>query len=315
MEWAHEELARRSIATTGEALLVHDRPWSQVIRIPTDRGAVFCKTVIPALGYEVPVTASLARWMPDRVTQVIAADPGRRLLLMEDAGERFRMRIERDHDVTAWQGILPRYAELQIAMAHRANEFVAMGAPDRRASALAVAFEAVVNTDELLTIAGPQSTTTQDLAALRALIPRVREACVELGGTIPDTIQHDDLHDGQVFIQDGVVRFLDWGDSNVSHPFFTLVVFQRHIAHFLGCDEHDARVTRLRDEYLEPFTGAVPRARIDACLPIALRLGRLCRALTWADLVRVLPPEDRDREMVPGWFQVFLESMHEEVRR
>ncbi len=92
----------------------------------------------------------------------------------------------------------------------------------------------------------------------------------------------------------------------MAHPFFTLVVFQRHIANFLGCDERDPRVVSLRDEYLEPFTAVVPRSRIDACLPLALRLGRLCRALTWADLVRVLPPEDRDREVVPGWFQLFL---------
>jgi hypothetical protein len=247
--------------------------------------------------------------MPDRVTQVIAADPGRRMLLMADGGERLRARIERDHDIAAWHGILPRYAELQIAIAPHANELVALGAPDRRAGALASAFEKLVDTDELLNIAGPQSVTPEDLGTLRGLMARVRSMCDELAGTVPDTIQHDDLHDGQIFTGDGVVRFLDWGDSNVSHPFFTLVVFQRHIANFLGSDERDTRVSRLRDEYLEPFTALVPRARIDACLPLALRLGRLCRALTWTDLVRVLPLEDREREMVPGWFQVFLESL------
>ena len=311
IDWAREQLAQRGVAITGEPLLVHGRPWSHVVRIPTDRGAMFCKTVIPALAYEVPITSALARWMPDRVTQVVASDPERRMLLMEDAGERLRARIERDHDIVAWQGILRRYAELQIAVAPHANELVGMGAPDRRASVLASAFEKVVSSDELLTIAGPHSVTPEDLRTLRSLVGRVRSMCDELAGTIPDTIQHDDLHDGQIFIRDGVVRFLDWGDSNVSHPFFTLVVFQRHFAHALGCDESDPRVARLRAEYLEPFTAVAPRSRIDACLPIALRLGRLCRALTWRDLVRHLPLEDRDREMVPGWFQVFLESCKE----
>ena len=311
IDWAREELTRRGLAVIGDIQLIHDRPWSQVIRIPTDRGAMFCKTVIPSLAYEVPITSALARWLPDRVTPVVAADPGRRMLLMEDAGERLRARIERERDITAWQGILPRYAELQIAVAPRADELVAMGAPDRRASALASAFETVVSTDELLTIAGPQSVTLEDLRALRGLVGHVRMLCEELAGTVPDTIQHDDLHDGQIFIRDGAARFLDWGDSNVSHPFFTLVVFQRHLANFLGTDELDVRIVRLRDEYLEPFTAGAPRARIDACLPIALRLGRLCRALTWTDLVRVLRPEDGGREMVPGWFQVFLASRAE----
>jgi len=308
IDWARDELVRRGFAINGEPVLIHDRPWAQVVRITTDRGAFFCKTVIPALAYEVPITWALARWLPDRVTPVVAADPGRRMLLMEDAGERLRARIERERDITAWLGILPRYAELQIAVAPHAAELVAMGAPDRRSSALATAFETIVATDELLTIAGPQSVTPDDLRTLRGLVGRVRSWCDELGGTMPDTIQHDDLHDGQIFIRDGVVRFLDWGDSNVSHPFFTLVVFQRHIANALRSDERDARLTRLRDEYLEPFTAVAPRARVEECLPLALRLGRLCRALTWASLVRVLPPEDREREMVPGWFQVFLES-------
>jgi hypothetical protein len=309
IEWAREELVQRGVEISGEPQLIHDRPWAQVVRIPTDRGAMFCKAVIPALAYEVPITGALARWMPDRVTPVVAADPARRMLLMEDAGERLRARIERDHDIAAWRGILPRYAELQIGVAPHADELVEMGAPDRRASALASAFERIVSTDELLTIAGSHSATPAQLAALRGLVVRVRSMCDELAGTLPDSIQHDDLHDGQIFFRDGSVRFLDWGDSNVSHPFFTLVVFQRQLARVLSCDERDERVTRLRDEYLEPFTRVVPRSTIAACLPLALQLGRLCRALTWADLVRVLPPEDRDREMVPGWFEVFLDSL------
>lgn len=312
--WAREQLAVRSIAVTGEPVNIHDRPWSQVLRIPTDRGAVFCKTVIPVLAYEVPITAALAAWAPDRVTRVIAADAPRRLLLMADAGERLRARLEPYTDISPWDGILSRYAELQIKIAPYADELVALGAPDRRASALVSAFEEIVSTDELLTIAGSHSATPGDLETLRGLVGRVRAMCEELAGTVPDSIQHDDLHDGQIFIEGDVVRFLDWGDSNVSHPFFSLVVFQRQLAHVLGSDERDARVTRLRDEYLEPFTAVATRRQIDACLPLALQLGRLCRALTWAELVRVLPPEDRDRELVPGWFQVFLASLTEGPR-
>jgi hypothetical protein len=29
---------------------------------------------------------------------------------------------------------------------------------------------------------------------------------------IPETVQHDDLHDGQVFVRDGRYLFFDWGD-------------------------------------------------------------------------------------------------------
>ena len=65
---------------------------------------------------------------------------------------------------------------------------------------------------------------------------------------IPETIQHDDLHDGQVFVQDGRYLLLDWGDACVSHPFFTLAVTLDGVIAW-GVDDVEA----LGDD------GAVPR--------------------------------------------------------
>jgi hypothetical protein len=307
IEWARERLADRGVAITGAPERVHDRPWSQVWRLPTARGALFVKWMFAPSRYEVPVTTALASWAPDLVTAVIDADPERSFLLMDDAGERLRAIIARDEDITRWLPILPRYAELQRICAPHASELVALGAPDRRASALPPAFESLVSGDELLTIAGAQSSTAAELGALRALIPTVREWCAQLAGTIPDTIQHDDLHDGQVFIREGVARVLDWGDSNVSHPFFSLVVLERAIGHALGYAPDAPELLRLRDAYLEPFSTLATRAQIDACLPVALRVGRLCRLLTWVQVVRGLEGPDREAEAVPGWVQLFLE--------
>jgi hypothetical protein len=307
IDWAHERLAGRGVAVTAEPERIHDRPWSQVWRLPTTRGAVFCKWMFPPLRHEVALTVALASWAPDLVTPVIDADPERSWLLMHDAGERLRALLARDKNIARWGGILPRYAEMQLAVAPHAGLLVALGVPDRRATAMPAAFEALVRGEELLTIAGPQSTTEPQLRALRALIPSVREWCDELAGTIPETIQHDDLHDGQVFVRDGVKRILDWGDANVSHPFFTLVVLERWLARDFGYPPGAPEILRVRDEYLEPFTAVATRARIDAILPLAFRLGRLCRLLTWVQVISGLALPDREIEAVPGWVQLFLD--------
>jgi hypothetical protein len=57
------------------------------------------------------------------------------------------------------------------------------------------------------------------------------------------------------------------------------------------------------------FRAVATRARIDACLPLAFRLGRLCRALTWVQVVSGLKGSDREREAVPGWIQLFLDPV------
>ena len=308
IDWAREHLERRGATLTGEPEIVHNYPWAQVARIPTDRGAMFVKTMVPVIGHEVGVTAALVRIRPDRVTPLIAHDVDRRFMLMEDAGERLRSMLERDRDIRRWQGILPRYAELQLAAAPHVDELLAAGAPDMRTRALPAAFEAAIANDELLTIAGPESSTPEDLAALRALVPRVREWSGALAGAIPETIQHDDLHDGQIFLKEGNLRFLDWGDANVSHPFHSVVVLERVVAHTFQLAPDAPALLRLRDEYLEPFTALASRARIDDALELALVLGRLVRALTWMRLVRALPLDQREGDAVPGWFALFLEA-------
>src|SRR6266550_1951524 len=42
-------------------------------------------------------------------------------------------------------------------------------------------------------------------------LPRVREWSAQLAAFgIPETIQHDDFHDGQIFVQDRQYLFFDW---------------------------------------------------------------------------------------------------------
>jgi hypothetical protein len=315
IEWATAELARRGKRVTGETKIVHDRPWAQVARIPTDDGATYVKTMTAVLGHEIPMTALLSRIAPSLVTALINYDVDERFMLMEDAGERLRALLERDKDLRHWRGILPRYAELQLRTARRAGELVAAGAPDMRGAALAAKFESVVETDELLTIAGPRSSTTEHVRRLRALLPRVREWSDALTGTVPATIQHDDLHDGQIFLRDGHLRFLDWGDANVSCPFYSLVVVERSIAYTFTLAPDAPELTRLRAEYLEPFSAVAPAALIDTAVSLALMLGRLVRALTWLSLVRSLPPGNSEAEAVPGWFELFLEAAEAFERR
>src|SRR2546428_5995361 len=145
---------------------------------------------------------------------------------------------------------------------------------------------------------------------LRGLIPNVRQWAMTISATVPDTIQHDDLHDGQVFVRDGHYRILDWGDACVSHPFYSLSVILRSIAYTFKL-KHDApELARVRDTYLEPFTRVATRKQIRAAYPIAMRLGWISRALSWALVVENLPPAQKRKERgtVPRSLRQFLDA-------
>jgi hypothetical protein len=126
-------------------------------------------------------------------------------------------------------------------------------------------------------------------------VPRVRTWTREIS-IVPDTIQHDDLHDGQVFLRDRHYRILDWGDAVVSHPFYSMSVVERSVAYTLKLKPGSREVTRLRDLYLEPFTKFASARELRASYSIAIRLGWISRALSWASVVPDLSPAKKREE-------------------
>jgi Ser/Thr protein kinase RdoA (MazF antagonist) len=114
----------------------------------------------------------------------------------------------------------------------------------------------------------------------RDAVPRVRSLCEQLGAYgIPETIQHDDLHDGQVFMRENAELVMDWGDACVSHPFFTLsVTLEGVIAWGLDDEEDSEDIRPYRDAYLAPFAAQYD-GDLTSAVDLALRLGWACRAV------------------------------------
>jgi len=145
---------------------------------------------------------------------------------------------------------------------------------------------------------------------MRERLPEVAAMCLELGGLgIPETLQHDDFNDGNVFVRSGGYVFFDWGDSCVSHPFHTLVVTLRSIAHRLDLEPGGRELLRIRDAYLEAFGGFAERGTLTEAFELAYVVGTIARALAWHRYVRASDPRYRSEfaDSVPYGLQRFLE--------
>lgn len=207
------------------------------------------------------------------VPELVATDLARGWMLMRDGGVRLREIVEQERDLGRWLELLPSYAELQLDLAADADELVALGAPDRRLAVLPVQLE------RLLVELGGLAADEQE--RLDAFALDAERMCRELAAVgIPETIQHDDLHDGQVFVRDGRYRFLDWGDSCVSHAFFSMsVTLEGFLAWGLDDVEGSVDVTPFRDAYLSRYASCASRDDLEAAYATAVRLGWVCRAL------------------------------------
>jgi hypothetical protein len=306
-EWRADAEAwiRERASVAGPVEQPHVYPWSTVLRVPTEEGVLWFKATAPEVhGFEPRLTELLGEVRPDRVTELVAIDPERAWMLMRDGGTRLR-EVE-PQDLLHWERILPQYAELQIAVAPRAAELLELGVPDDRPAGIPERVEALLDDDRALMLGESEELTADQRDELRRRLPELRARVAELESSgIPPTIQHDDLHDGQVFVRDGAYRILDWGDSSVSHPFHTLTVTLRALAWRHGLEPGAAPLLRLRDAYLEPFCAPAEAAEL------AYRTGTVARALAWHRYLENGPTEGRDpedAESVPYGLRLYLEG-------
>jgi Phosphotransferase enzyme family len=275
-DWLAEAEAwiRERVTMAGELDQFHVRWWSTVIRVPTGGENLYFKAVAPGFEFEPALTVRLFELAPDRVTPVVDADLDRAWMLMRDAGTRLRELVLTPSDLRHWELALPRYAELQLTATPIAEELLALGVPDARLAVLPEQLRAV--------LAEPVRgmPVAERERALEAL-PEFEALCRELAAYgIAETIQHDDLHDGQVFFREGRYVFFDWGDSCISHPFHSLTVNLRAAAAKLDLEPGGAEVRRLRDAYLEPF------GDLGEAADLAYRTGTVGRALAWDRFAR-----------------------------
>jgi hypothetical protein len=285
--WIEAQVA----GTVGEAEEVKIRPWSAVLRQPTGAGDVYFKANLPALANEPGLTRLLHRISPDHVLDVLADEPGEGWMLQADGGPTMRDRLDGTDDLERWERMLAIYADVQVRAAAHAGELLAQSAPDRRLPELRGLFEDLV---------------VRKQEAMLPLAGRVAELAGELDAYgLPATIDHSDLHAGNVLAPGDRYVVFDWHEGAVTHPFFSMMVATRWLEHNHGVEPGGADDRRLRDAYLEPWTAYGSRVQLRAALDLALRLGPLTRALGWDRVLGSMPAEAAGAwaEHLSGWIE------------
>jgi hypothetical protein len=152
--WIAAELERLGLEPAGEIEQLHVRWWSTVTRVPTTEGKGLLQGErAPPHRFEAALIAMLALLRPGQVAELLAVDPDRGWLLMRHGGTRLRELVQSAADLARWEELLPRYAELQLALAPHADELLAVGVPDVRLTRLAGNLERLLEDDEAILLA------------------------------------------------------------------------------------------------------------------------------------------------------------------
>ena len=274
MDAGCEDWLHRHVPDAGAPELVSDEAWARVWRLPAPGGAVWCKECAPAQAFEPQLSLSLYDRWPDRVARVVAYDTGRGWLLLADAGTPVRAL---GNPLDVWLRALPRYAELQRGETAHVAEHLAAGMPDLSAATLPEKYEALLRHDLPI--------DDSELPHLRKVAPRFALLCDELvGAGVTSSVQHDDLHGTNLFVDGDRQRVIDWGDASIGHPFTSLVVTFRFLEPHSSASDRQ----RLRDAYLEPWGRG-----LDTVFDVAMRVGAFARAIAYLPQREAVPAAAR----------------------
>ncbi len=269
--WIAEQTDALGLERTSDAEQLHVQVWSTVLKVPTRTGPLWFKANHGPLQHEAALVTLLAERVPDRVEPLLAADLDRGWMLMRDAGTRMRELVLAEASLHRWHPVLDSVARISIATEDDVEALLAIGVPDLRLATLPQSYAALMEDID----AAPR---------FRAATGQVAELCEQLAAYgIRDSVQHDDLHDGQVFVRDGHHWVLDWGDACVSHPFFVLAVaLEGQVAWGPDDVENSVDTGPFRDTFIGPYAAAYPdlsHADLAEVSRLATRLGWAARAV------------------------------------
>ena len=216
--------------------------------------------------------------MPDRVVPVTAAGDG--FLLTPDQGEVFYESA--GGDLENWVRLAREAALLQRDLVPHHAALVELGMAQLRPEESADYVAARVEQYATLPPRDPRRLAPEVAERLRAHLPVVRrwaEQVAALG--LPLTLNHNDLHENNVFDVAGRLRFFDFGDSLVTEPLGVLLIPLNILGEKLAADGEDPRLWRVVDAALEVWSDLVPATELRAALPAALQLGRTGRVESW----------------------------------
>jgi hypothetical protein len=283
-DWIRTETARQSIRLTAEIEQPHMLPWSTVLKVPSSAGALFFKATAAETLYEAALTELLANFYPDCMPELVAVDPKRGWMLMREGGEPLRASIRPTKDITPWNPVIARYAEVQIGLAEHLVQILSLGVPDHRLAALPELYTQLLEDEASLLIDREKGLTSAEVQNLRDLRPRVEQICAELAAFgIPESLNHGDFHDGQVLLREGRITFFDWGDADVTHPFVSLRTFFVSIEIALDLEDYSFTpgMAALLDRYLEPWQKFASQERLLDAYRLSKPVASIVKALSW----------------------------------
>ncbi|MFZ6030184.1 MAG: SDR family NAD(P)-dependent oxidoreductase [Chloroflexota bacterium] len=287
--WIDEKLAAAGMERRGSIEQIRVWGVSCVLRVMTGNGRLYFRAVPAKSAHEPLLLQALAQHYPHHVPKLLAVDPQRRWVLMHEVQGQPLFQVANLH---LWEEALRTFAQIQVELAQQAETLLAWGSPDRRIERLPAQLEAMLADTPTLQRGRFGGLANSEIEQLHALGPAIKARCRQLAACpIPASLEHGDFHPGNIYQASEGPVFFDWGESSLSHPFFSFNALEYQIEHVLPDMRRERG--RLLSAYLEPWLAYASAQQLAEIVEISRPLAALHAAINFYQLITSLEADAR----------------------
>lgn len=254
IQWATDYLRSRHckvIALEKAAEPAH----SIVTKITTSQGIFYLKQTPPALFREPDTIALLQTHGCQQIPVVIAKNDYYHSFLTAACGDISLRELFSNGgiDMNVLEQGINHYLSIQRIVESDTLTLLNFGIPDWRLDQFPLLYrELIQETDCLVT----DGLTRQEIASLHHAYDWCVEQCERLSSYhIPETINHCDFQENNMLLSKatGEVSIIDWGETVISHPFFSLNTCLWNLTYFHNLKQTDRQYRLLQQLCVSPW--------------------------------------------------------------
>lgn len=249
--WCEETLHKMGYILLDKIIPVRAMPWSQVYKVKTDRCDLYLKHQTKPFAAELNVLKFLGGCYSNFVPKLVASHHEKLYILLIDSGEPLRNELKLSYNANLPARILKQYAKIQIDLCRNVQELIDLDIPDWRLMQMPSIYEEMLTWKKLLINDGLTKAEYNLLAELKTSFNSVCQNLSEFN--IPESIEHCDFHDNNLLIKNDHIVISDWGDTVITHPFFSIITFLLSACRNHNISENNDVYKRLKSTYLDEW--------------------------------------------------------------
>lgn len=247
---------------------VKNSSYSVVLRFNTTKGLVYLKHMAWNYSHEPEIIKFLnAKGIPN-LPNIIAANQQERAFLTTDAGRPLAKRSQQEgNNIYMTKKIFELLASFQQSCIPHTEALIGKGMNDWRVHKFPELYAELLSKEQLLS----SILSVNEIRALHNLHRNFILMAKRLADLPPSpTVEHGDYHSSNILIKDENITISDFGDSVISHPFFSLRSFERHIRHTTNITSPEIKL--LINSYMCKWPTYLDQYLLQEALDMAARL-------------------------------------------